>query len=151
MTYTTEQIARAIAPYIGCKLIECDKNEGVLLGSMIIGDRLSVFNNCSSNEPYWSNFESINKLLLRPVSDMTGDEIKEACLILIIEPLSEAAGRLLVKEHLNNRRLLTTTPNVYIAFVDYLRSIGVDLPSFHLGGKTLFEAGLATYSKEGGK
>lgn len=40
---------------------------------------------------------------------------------------------------------------VYGQVSEYMRSIGVDLPSFHLGGKTLFEAGLATYSKEGGE
>jgi len=62
--------------YVGCQIWEEGNNKGELLGFVNFGGIWNIHTNCSSNDPYWSNI-SLHKLILRPLSDMTDDEMIE--------------------------------------------------------------------------
>lgn len=129
MNYTTEQIARAMAPYLFNAKMDTSIN-GTLLTPKVLG-RVA-------------DDECDGKLLLRPVSELTDEEqIQLGDILGVFTPeyfISALKGSVANSYKIGIKRAFKAQ--------QYLQSIGVDLPSFHLGGKTLFEAGIATHSKE---
>lgn len=169
MTYTTEQIARAIAPYAGMPVVTKTGSE---VGHLYYDEIPDTFMKDVEVREW--------KLLLRPLLELTENELDHFIFELLNNPsvnlspsevevditTGETGDPIIVEwlcrcakgkifldpsnytiSGLDEDEELDSSLNILAAF-DYLRSIGIDLPSLHLGGKTLFEAGLATYSKE---
>lgn len=62
--------------YPQCEILEEGGNVGTILYIRKFGEELHPFINCSSNDPYWGNWQLI-KPILRPLSDMKIEEMKE--------------------------------------------------------------------------
>jgi hypothetical protein len=126
---TSEQISGAIAPYQSCKMVDAEGDPSTLSWETIEYGKVNQANG-------W-------KLVLRSIDSLTDEERNE---------LHEVAGVFTV-DHLINA-IKNKTPYVMgitgaVEAIDYLRSVFIDFPSYHLEGKSLVEAGLATL--EGGE
>ncbi len=77
------------------------------------------------------------KLILRTIDQLTDEEKDDLANILGV--LSVDNFIIAIKENVPYALNIHKTIDSY----QYLLSIGIDLPSIHLGGKTLIEAGLA--------
>lgn len=108
--------------------------------------------NHMDGEPYLIGYNGHNgdgdfhpddcKLILRQLNQLTNEEKDELANIL---------GVLRVDNFIQNfRHKSSYSINIHetIAAFQYLLSIGIDLPSIHLDGKTLIEAGLAIRKEE---
>lgn len=81
--------------YLGCQLFEMGGGIGEFLGLAKFGDRgFQIFNNCSSNEPYWGGI-ALYKPILRSLSDMSEEESEKwrQISLLIPDPIECDAER----------------------------------------------------------
>lgn len=142
-----EQLTATIAQYIYAPIVYQGvkyQNFGIRNHPAYVdGDSLEIF-----VEDKIIEWDEDCKLLLRPIKDMYDEELAIACKVLKISLLSVEAMRVLVARNLEQKTLLTVCPGSYIPFITYLLSIGIDLPCYYLGGKTLLEAGIAVYDTE---
>lgn len=145
MNYTEDQITKAIAPYM---TLTYDSD----YGSMLISPKNQ------SGEPMYFN----GKLLLKPLSAITEEDACEVAR-LAAEELEHSDVKIVSREDrfmlllvvaasekvvIDFQQNEVTIEGGYSSYnqsqiIDFIRSKGYDLPSYHLRGKTLIEAGLA--------
>ncbi len=116
---------KALLPYVGCKAkYEWNNELGVELNGTLT---LSIIKSLHDENGVilWV------KLLLRPIESLTDEEAVKM-------------GFLNSADFLESSRITIDQVGCFLHY-QYLQSIGIDLPSFYLEGKTLKEAGLALY------
>jgi hypothetical protein len=158
---TNEKIAKAFLPYIGVTAVF---NFGQ---QKLFGVTKSMFEKQEPNK-WIALFEDENEeyvedcaLLLKPLSAITDEEILE---VAKIEGLANAKitdrndYKIEITDDtyiflLNFKGEICLLKNKYVheiakplAIYQFLQEKGYDLPSWHLGGKTLKEAGYAVYA-----
>lgn len=84
------------------------------------------------------------KLILKPLSLITNEDSNEVSNIFNVDV--NYANRIIASLKLNEP-IQTSTPIQMLSVYQYLISKGYDIPQHVLGGKTLFEYGLAIYEK----
>lgn len=149
MNYTYDQRIKAIAPYIGCNTT--DLNESF---NFTCKDFLTIT-------------EGGFRLFLKPLSAISDDDaVTVARMAVGADESRNVVAEITYRSHrhilifekssqqeveidFENADVYLNTKNPCqlpfnnIQIIDFLRSKGYDLPSYHLGGKTLIEAGLA--------
>ena len=116
---------KVMLPYFGQKVL-------VIGGDVVMFDKT------------WNWLHPVFKLKLKPLSSITDEDAIEA--IQLIKVANTSFGFITKFSPIEKiKKVLLESKVLPFNTGQYLQSKGYDLPSYHLGGKTLFEAGIAIY------
>lgn len=163
MNYTEDQITKAIAPYVAYGIrLRCDVSEDVVTNWWIQNGSVMIIPSYHS----WTHYAANPKLLLCPLSKIWESDAKKVARLAAAEgercdvEITTRNDRHMLLHcsvsgidveidfevdeiAISDRGSIVQAPYNQVQCVDFLRSRGYDLPSYHLNGKTLIEAGLA--------
>lgn len=168
MNLSTKQIAQVIAPYLGQDMITTTRQtqgEGkpskYLKGKFLevdLGMVDSFIGVLLENETEPSNHTNYNiheaKLILKPLSEISDEDATEVGLMVCTDESKSYHNHIgmsfvkLLSVKYDEKYLGSYFPFDIIDACQYLISKGYDLPHHLLNGKTLHEAGLATYENK---
>jgi hypothetical protein len=131
----SEIVEKLFFQYLGCDYVYClSKCDGIHIINQV--------------EPYpdYEGFspdyeKSKDLLIVKPLSSITDEEVIEVAKLCGVD--AEIVGVAYISGMIQSASKAIS----YVGF-QYLQSKGYDLPQYLLGGKTLYEAGLAIYESE---
>lgn len=125
---------KAVSAYLGCQVNE---NKSTFFDTLTGVDSIHKSLSCSN-----SDFKIDGaKLVLRTIDQLTDEECVELSTIISFTKITDITIKENIMMYLEDRARKSFSDSIII--YQYLLSIGIDLPSIYLDGKTLIEAGLA--------